>query len=168
MTESESIDGDSFFRQITAANNVLYPATEIRLPVYDGLVSAIAGSDVCSRVPLSLSGEVFTTEDLTLTPFLEGAILTVPYLRIFDGTLISAQFRVLILDEISLELVSYEFLNAALSPGLPSNFNAAGRLEIRELTVEGAVYDLTLMHVTNSDPVTFGDLEVFQHQPLFG
>ena len=100
--------------------------------------------------------------DLALKLSIDGSILTVPYIRLFDDSLVSVQFRILVLGEISLELLSFEFIDSALQPEFPSSFSSQGDLEIRMLLLQSTFHDLFLKHVENSDPVRFSDLEIVE------
>lgn len=164
IEETENLDGDNFLRQFAAVNNVIFPETEVCLPVYSDLISAATGSDVCTRLEaIDDEGSDSPTNpedlfDLTLKPSIAGSILTTPYIRLFDDSLLSAQFRVRIFEQISLELVDYEFLNQNLQPETPSFLNVQQELEIRGIEFEGTSYNLSLKFIEGSDPVSFSDL----------
>jgi hypothetical protein len=164
----ETLEESDFFRQFGTVNNVAFSDAVVCLPVFPDLISATSGSDVCSRF-VGLSDEAQEPDttpdgvfDLNLRPSIDGAIITVPYIRLFDGSLLSAQFNVLVFEQISLELISFEFISSELLPQIPSYFTAEGELQIRELALESDLYNLTLDHVVDSNPATFSDLELLK------
>lgn len=168
IEETESLEGDAFVRQFAAVNNIVFPSTELCLPVYSDLISAATGNDVCARFaaindeasdPPTNPDDLF---DLTLKPSIAGSILTAPYISLFDGSLLSAQFRVGIFEDISLELIDYEFLNPELQPEAPSFLNSQQELEIRGIQFQGTSYNLFLKFIEGSDPATFSDLVITQ------
>ncbi len=158
---ADSFDDSSFLRQFGTVNNIAFPESVVCMPIFPDLISATAGSDVCARLE-GLVPEPEQVFDLALKPSIDGSILTVPYIRLFDDSLVSVQFRILVLGEISLELLSFEFIDSALQPEFPSSFSSQGDLEIRMLLLQSTFHDLFLKHVENSDPIRFSDLEIVE------
>ena len=158
---ADSFDDSSFLRQLGTVNNIAFPESVVCMPIFPDLISAAAGSDVCARLE-GLVPEPERVFDLALKLSIDGSILTVPYIRLFDDSLVSVQFRILVLGEISLELLSFEFIDSALQPEFPSSFSSQGDLEIRMLLLQSTFHDLFLKHVENSDPVRFSDLEIVE------
>jgi len=159
VDSADNLDDSSFLRQLGTVNNIAFPESVVCMPIFPDLISAAAGSDVCARLA-GLVPEPERVFDLALKPSIDGSILTVPYIRLFDDSLLSVQFRILVLGEISLELLSFEFIDSTLQPEFPSSFSSQGDLEIRMVSLQGAFHNLFLKHVENSDPITFSDLEI--------
>ncbi|PCJ25337.1 MAG: hypothetical protein COA96_07635 [SAR86 cluster bacterium] len=165
ISDSGIISGEGYFAQLVSVNRIPYLESIACLPVFQDILSAKSGSDVCSIFDpfISLeqeiqSEQIIKTEpkiDLKLLPSITGPLLTVPFIRTSDGLLLSAQFRVGLLEQLELELITVEFLESTLQPQIESIITINNRLIVKNLEIQGSLYDLEAQIEENSDPVTF-------------
>ncbi|MCG8416162.1 MAG: hypothetical protein MI746_18240 [Pseudomonadales bacterium] len=166
-TPPELDEEENYYHEIIAVNSVLQMESADCIAVYTDLLDASIGSNVCTLVDeLLLSTDVGTGFiDLEGLPTITGNLLTVPFIRLNDSTLVSAQFQVVNFDigEPELVLLSYREINPNLIPVLQSSYNeATERLSIFGLELEEAVYDVFANLVVGSDPVTFEDVVLLE------
>ncbi len=166
-TPPELDEEENYYHEIIAVNSILQMESADCIAVYKDLLDASIGSNVCSLVDeLLLSTDVGTGFiDLEALPTITGNLLSVPFIRLNDATLISAEFQVVNFDigEPELVLLSYREINSNLMPVLPSSFNeATERLSIFSLQLEEAAYDVFANLVVDSDPVTFDDVVLLE------
>jgi len=146
------LNGDAYYHEIVAVNGIAQPESEMCLPVYANFVLANIGSSVCSSVGGLGAGAPL---DLSALPSVTGDMLSLPFLRLWDGSLINAEFRITLKGPVELELVSYTELDATLLPTYEARFDLANILNIDNLQVDTAFYDIRATYVTDSNPVRF-------------
>lgn len=166
-TPPELDEDENYYHEIIAVNSILQTESADCIAVYTDLLDASIGSNVCTLVDeLLLSTDVGTGFiDLEALPTITGNLLSVPFIRLNDSTLISAEFQVVNFDigEPELVLLSYREINPDLMPVLQSSYNeATERLTLFSLQLEEAAYDLFANLVVDSDPVTFEEVVLLE------
>ncbi len=162
-------EGRHYLHEVISINGQLQAESARCIPVFTDLVDAQAGSSVCDLVDLlaiaTETGSGFL--DLEALPTITGNIINVPFLRIAEGGLVSAQFRVVNFGEPELELISYQSLNVNLAPLVESVYHQSTlRLTIRQFELAEATYDVFFNQVHLSDPARFVDMVLLEVTPL--
>ncbi len=163
-----ALDEDStYYHEIVAVNSIPQDESAVCLPVYIDLLDALPGSGVCSVVDQLLvatdTGTGFL--DLEALPTSDGNFIDVPYLRLNDNSLITAVFQIINFGRPELELVSYEVIDAELSPAFESRFNEdTGHLSIVALSLAEAVYNVEVDLVPGSEPARFENIVLVEVQ----
>jgi hypothetical protein len=89
-----------------------------------------------------------------------GNRLSVPFIRLDDGGLISAEFQINFFDQVQFELLSYQVLDSSIVPLAEARFTDAGVLSLSNLLVGELNYDIDATLVTGSDPIKLGSLNI--------
>ncbi|MFT4814524.1 MAG: hypothetical protein ACI80L_001013 [Pseudohongiellaceae bacterium] len=155
------IDSAAYYHEVVEVNGIVQLESLVCIPVFPNFVDANAGSSVCSAVqnlpltfgPQSLAGLV---EVATVT----GNRLSVPFIRLDDGGLISAEFQINFFDQVQFELLSYQVLDSSIVPLAEARFTDAGVLSLSNLLVGELNYDIDATLVTGSDPIKLGSLNI--------
>ena len=154
-----ALNGDSYYHEIVAVNGIAQLESAMCLPVYANFVLANIGSSVCNNVQIQIPGLATGLPlDLNALPSVTGDMLALPFIRLWDGNLISAEFRITLKGPVELEMVSYAELDSALLPAYEANYDLANVLNIDNLQVDTAFYDIRATYVTDSNPVRFSGI----------
>ncbi|MFM1897715.1 MAG: hypothetical protein RLZZ385_2789 [Pseudomonadota bacterium] len=156
-----SIDGQNYYHEIVAVNGNLQAESAVCLPVFANLVLASQGSTVCQVVNDLLFSTALGSGflDLNALPTVTGNLLTIPFLRLFDGSLYSVDLRIINFGQLELEVQSVRALNSNLVPAMESTYDASDVLAIIGLDVGMTSYNLQAQLVPGSDPPRFGALQ---------
>lgn len=150
------LNGNGYYHELVTMNGMSQPESAVCLPVYANFILANAGSTVCNSV---LSGIMPIPVDLNALASVTGSMLTLPFLRLWDGSLVSANIRITLNGPLTLEFVSYTDLDPALTPVYQANYDLAGVLLISNLQVGNALYDISATYVQDSSPVRFDNIQ---------
>lgn len=165
-TQVPALDEDNhYLHEIIALNGVLQEESAHCIPIYTDLVDATVPSNVCDTVDqLAIATETGTGFlDLEALPTITGNIINVPWIRLDDGSFISAQFRVINFGVPELELLSYQSIEADLNPALESFFSdISNRLTINGISLAEAAYNLVFIMEIGTDPVRFGQMQLIE------
>ena len=153
------LGGESYYHEIVYINGIAQLESAMCLPVYANFVLANAGSNVCDSVQVLLPGVSPNVPlDLNALPSVTGSMLSLPFLRLYDGSLISAELRITLAGPVELEIVSYADLDPDLIPVYEAHYDLAGVLNIHSLAVDTAAYDIRATYVPDSNPIRFTNL----------
>lgn len=167
LEEVETLGTQGYFRESLLVNSEAAIDVGICLPIFGSLDTLLAGSDVCQHVPTvfrsidpSQAGAVNNPPVVVLTdvPSVNGSVLTLPFVRLSDGSLYQAQLRILSLQSLNLELIAATQLSSSLAPTLESTLSANNVLTVPSLTVNGVANTLSATLVVNSNPARFDNL----------
>lgn len=101
------------------------------------------------------------TIELTLLPEIIEDILTVPFVRLFDGGLVSAQFKIIEGAPNHYELIDLNYLSTFLTPTTAAAFNADGTFTLRNATIDGlGGYNMTLQLSDETEPAVFVESQI--------
>lgn len=154
------LNGDGYYHEIVAVNGSIQLESSLCLPVFANFVQANIGSNVCSNVQVQLPGVAPGVPlDLNAVPSVTGTMLSLPFLRLWDGSLISAELRITLQGPLTFEIVSYADLDSALTPLAEANYDLAGVLHINNLQVGAGFYDVTATYVQDSSPIRFAGIQ---------
>jgi hypothetical protein len=156
-------EGDNYLHEIVAINGALQNESARCIPVYTDLVDATVASSVCGVVDqLAIATETGSGFlDLEALPTITGNIINVPWLRLNDGSMVSAQFQVVNFGVPELELLSYQDINSALMPVLESSFDEVSNvLSINGISLAEAIYNLSFIRILDTEPVRFDRMEL--------
>ncbi len=153
------LDTESYYHQLVSVNNIYKAESETCIPVFTDIVDAQAGSTVCDDVEnlvldVGIGGEI----DLDALPVVSGSNISIPFLRIFDGQLISGEFDISSFSPLQLTLVSYQLLDQELLPAVESDFAEDGTLTLLEITIDDVTYTITATYQDGTDPGVFDNL----------
>lgn len=160
------LNGSSYYHELVAINGIPQLESAMCLPVFANFVDANSGSTVCSNVQVLLPGVSGGQVDLNALPTVTGSVLSVPFLRIFDGRLLSAEFRISLSGPVQFELVAFTELDSELTPAYEARFDLASVLYIDSLQVDAGLYDVRGSYVPGSDPVRFNDIQTTLLTPI--
>lgn len=158
--------GQNGFLSLALVNNQLMRDSNACFIVSENGAEQDAALDVC---PLFIAdANLFTdpTRDLdvidpALLPEITESIFTVPFVRLFDGGLVSAQFSISEGAPRSYELIDLNYLSSFLSPDTAAQFSEDGQLTIRNATIDGlGGYNLTLQLAEGSETAVFIESEI--------
>lgn len=155
------LDNATYYHEVVAINGVPQLESLACIPVFLSFVDANVGSGVCGAVaalPLTFGPQ--TPENLTRLTTVTGNRLSVPFIRLDDGGLISAEFQITFFGEVRFELLSYEVLDSTLVPNVEATFSDAGVLSLPNVLVAGINYDIAATLEPDSDPVKLGSLNI--------
>lgn len=156
------LNTDAYYHEVVAVNTIPQPESLLCIPVFSTFVEAAAGSTVCDAVaslPLDfLPGQTQAAIDELAT--VTGSMLSVPYIRLDDGGLISAEFKITNIGEVQFELLSYQVLDSSLAPLVEATFTDAGVLSLANLSVGAANYDVQATLVPDSNPLRLNSLNI--------
>lgn len=159
----ESIDhlGEKVFSLLARVNNHTIRGSQACLMVSEDATQQAAAINVCPLFTLEQDlfldpRRQFDGIDPNLLPEVAGSIFTVPFIQLFDGDLVSAQFKVSGGTSRRYELIDLNYLSSAVSPVTPSNFSEDGILTINKAIIEGlGGYSLTLRLERTATTPTF-------------
>lgn len=160
-----SVEGvsESYYQQGLAMNGLFFKESTACVPVYENFVDANAGNDVCAVLSAEEINIVGVDGlDITQSPSVNGSTIDIPFLRLFDNTLITAEFRIVDFGSLELELVEYEFIDNSVSPNLESFYSESGFLVLRGLVVGTETFNVEARIVPDSNPIRFNNVQVFQ------
>lgn len=151
----------TYYQEVVTVNGVPQVESLACLPVFLNFVDANVGSTVCSEVqnqPLSFGpqGQAALDQEATVT----GNRLSVPFIRLDDGSLISAEFQITFFGEVRFELLNYQVLDSTLVPIAEATLTDAGVLTLSNLLVDGIRYIIEATLEPGSDPVRLGALNI--------
>lgn len=97
-----------------------------------------------------------------LLPEIIESVFTVPFVRLFDGGLVSAQFRVIEGGAArSYELIDLNYLSTFLSPNTAAQFSEDGQLTINNAIIDGlSGYNMILRLADGSGAPMFVEAEI--------
>jgi hypothetical protein len=153
------IESAAYYHEVVQVNGVAQLESLVCIPVFANFVDANAGSAVCSDVqnlPLSFGPQSLAGLDSVAT--VTGNRLSVPFIRLDDGGLISAEFQITFFGEVRFELLSYQILDSTIAPFAEARFTDAGILTLDSLLVGGLNYNIEATLESGSDPIKFGSL----------
>ena len=150
------LNGNGYYHEMVTVNGMPQPESAVCLPVFANFILANTGSTVCDSV---LAGVAPTPPvDLNALPSVTGSMLSLPFLRLWDGSLISAEIRITLNGPLAFEFVSYTDLDSGLTPVYEANYDLAGVLLINNLQVGRDLYDISGTYVTDSNPIRFENI----------
>ncbi|PCJ25709.1 MAG: hypothetical protein COA96_06700 [SAR86 cluster bacterium] len=156
------LNTEAYYHELVTVNTIPQLESLVCIPVFMTFVDASAGSTVCSTVqslPLTFlpqQGQPVLDEVATVT----GTQLSIPYIRLDNGSLISAEFKITNFGEVRFELLSYQTLDSSLSPIVEAFFTDTGLLSLFNILVGGINYDIQVTLMPDSNPVTLGSLNI--------
>lgn len=154
------LNGDGYYHELVTVNSMAQLESALCLPVFANFVLANMGSAVCDSVQVQIPGvDPGVPFDLNALPTVTGSMLSLPFLRLWGGSLISAEFRITLNGPLALEIVSYADLDEILTPVYEANYDLAGVLHIDNLQVGAAFYDVTATYQEGSSPIRFTGIQ---------
>ncbi len=136
--------------------------SEFCLPFFDSAEDAQLNGSPCpsqitkSSVPDAQEySPLVISYDSSLLPQLVDDKLTVPYLRLFDGSLVSAMFEVEYGSETRLVLLEYRELDAGVVPAIESYYALNGELTLINVNNAGEELQVSAMLIESADPIQF-------------
>lgn len=155
------LNNETYYHEVVTVNGTPQLESLMCLPVFLTFVDANAGSSVCDEVQnLALSFGPLTEVSLSQVASVTGNRLSVPFIRLDDGSLISAEFQITYVGAVRFELLSYQTLDSTLTPLVEARFTDAGVLSLSNLLVNSINYDIDATLEPGSDPVTLGALNI--------
>lgn len=134
---------------------------------FDSAIHAQLALNPCPAKPASTSSLLVmplqfdaSAYDPANSPLVTGTTLTVPYLRIFDGSLVSALFEILQGDEVQLKLLDYQELDSGFQANLESEFTTQGQLILRNVKYNDSHWQLVAELLSSPEQGVFGHLTV--------
>ena len=155
------LNTEAYYHEVVTVNGFPQLESLLCIPVFQTFVDANAGSSVCGEVqnlPLTFGPQAMAGLDQVAT--VTGKRLSVPYIRLDDGSLISAEFQITFFGAVRFELLSYQLLDSALTPAVEARFTDAGVLSLTNILVGGINYDIDATLEPGSDPVKLGSLNI--------
>lgn len=155
------LDSASYYHEVVEVNGSPQLESLICIPVFPNFVDANAGSSVCNEVqnlPLTFGPQSLSGLDQVAT--VTGNQLTVPFIRLDDGSLIRAVFQITFFGEVRFELLSYQILDSAIAPFVEARFTDAGVLSLSNLLVGELNYNIDATLEPGSDPIKLGSLNI--------
>lgn len=150
--------GQQLHLQSAFVNNIFMLESRVCIPVLENRVDldefgcSFFGGNVNDETN---SQNLISNIDLSLGPIVNEAILTVPFVRLFDDGLISAQFRIIQGAARAFELIDMNFLEPQLNPVTASEFSSDEILTIPNVTIDGQLSTLVMRYVEGSEPPLF-------------
>jgi len=157
------LNTQAYYHEIVEVNRIPQLESLVCIPVFSTFVAAGAGSSVCDAVqasPLDFGPQATAIASLDDVATVTGNRLSVPFIRLEDGGLISAEFQITFFGEVRFELLSHQVLDGSLSPVAEASFTAAGILSLSNLLVGGLRYDISATLEPDTDPVKLGALSI--------
>lgn len=155
------LNSDSYYHEVVTVNDSPQLESLVCIPVFASFVDANVGSSVCSDVQnLALTFGPQSQAGLADVATVTGNRLSVPYIRLDDGGLISAEFQITYFGAVRFELLSYEILDSTIAPLAEASFTDAGVLSLQNLLVNGISYNIDATLESGSDPVKLGSLNI--------
>jgi hypothetical protein len=155
------IDSAAYYHEVVEVNDIVQLESLVCISVFPNFVDANAGSSVCSAVqnlPLTFGPQ--SLEGLAEVVTVTGNRLSVPFISLDVGGLISAEFQITLFDQVQFELLSYQVLDSSIVPLAEARFTDAGVLSLSNLLVGELNYDIDATLVTGSDPIKLGSLNI--------
>lgn len=155
------LNTQTYYHEVVAVNGIPQFESLACIPVFLNFVDANAGSTVCSEVqalPLAFGPQGQAALDLEAT--VTGNRLSVPFIRLDDGSLIGAEFQITFFGEVRFELLNYQILDNTLVPVVEATLTDAGVLTLSSLLVDGIRYNIEATLEPDSDPAGFGALVI--------
>lgn len=155
------IESAAYYHEVVEVNGIPQLESLACIPVFANFVDANEGSSVCSDVrnlPLTFGPQSLV--NLGSIASVTGNRLTVPFIRLDDGSLLSAEFQITFFGPVRFELLSYQILDSSIVPVTGARLTDAGVLTLSGLLVGGASYDIEATLELGSDPVKFGSLVI--------
>lgn len=144
-------------------------SSEFCIPFYESVTQSQSSSNPCPSVNQSVNSTnalQITLDSELLDPSLQPALndnrLTVPYLRLFDGSLVSALFEVLNGNNTRLQLLDYSQLDSSFSAHVESNYSEDGELVLHAVDNDGSNYRINARLKEPSDLFVFEVLSVME------
>lgn len=156
-----TLNTETYYHEIVEVNGIPQLESFACIPVFPSFVAANVGSSVCSAVedlPLTFGPQSLAGLDQVAT--VTGNRLSVPFIRLDNGGLISAEFQITFFGQVRFELLSYTTLDSSLAPVVEARFTDAGVLSLPNLLVGGLNYDIDATLEPGSDPVKLGSLNI--------
>lgn len=154
-----SLLGDIAYLKTAFVNNFFKPESQACTAVTENLTDAFDVT-TCELLKgfaddIAILQNPLNRIDLTLSPVINESILTVPFIRLFDGGLISAQFKIIQGAARVFRLTDMGFLEPRLNPMTVSEFSSDEMLTIPNFTIDGQQSTLVLKYVEGSVPPLF-------------
>lgn len=151
--------GQANYLQTAFVNNMFMREAQTCIPVFENLIS-FGGFNNCDTLISVVndavdSQNVLNNIDLSLGPVVSEPILTVPFIRLFDGGLISAQFRIIQGAARTFELIDMNFLEPQLNPVIASEFSSDEMLTILNVAIDGRLSTLVMKYIEGTAPPLF-------------
>jgi len=157
--EDSNLLTETTYLRTALVNRFFIPGTGICTPITQSIdnTEGFADCDFIERtVNNEFSAQVLNPNaDVSLLPQIDQSILTVPFIRLYDGGLISAQFRVIQGAKVALELVDVENLNPDLRPLSNSDYSSDGQLTLRDVQLIEGRTTLLLKLIESPDSLLF-------------
>ena len=154
-----TINGQSYYQEAVMINGVLQNESVVCLPVYANLLLASQGSNVCALLQDLSTGTGGGIIDLNALPSITGNLLTLPFVRLFDGSLYSVDLQAINYGQLELQVQGMRTLNSALLPAVESSFDDQGVLRITGLHLGSIRYDVQATYLPDTEPARFGALQ---------
>lgn len=155
------LNTQSYYHEVVEVNGSAQLESLRCIPVFANFVDATAGSSVCGEVqnlPLTFGPQ--SPASLAQVATVTGNRLSVPFIRLDDGGLVSAEFQITFFGEVRFELLAYQILDSSLVPAAEARLTDSGVLSLQNLLVGEFNYDIEATLETGSDPVAFGSLNI--------
>ncbi|MBL4574256.1 MAG: hypothetical protein JKY86_14475 [Gammaproteobacteria bacterium] len=155
------INSVGYYHEVVEVNGIPQLESLVCIPVFVNFVDANAGNSACGAVenlPLTFGPQSLAALDQVAT--VTGRRLSVPYIRLDDGSLISAEFEITFFGQVRFELLSYKILDSSLTPVAEARFTDAGVLSLLNLLVGALSYDIEATLEPGSNPVKLGSLNI--------
>jgi len=155
------INSVGYYHEVVEVNGIPQLESLVCIPVFVNFVDANGGNSACGAVgnlPLTFGPQSLAALDQVAT--VTGRRLSVPYIRLDDGSLISAEFEITFFGQVRFELLSYKILDSSLTPVVEARFTDAGVLSLLNLLVGALSYDIEATLEPGSDPVKLGSLNI--------
>lgn len=149
--------GNGYYHELVAVNGMTQPESAICLPVFANFILANIGSTVCASVLAGVAPP--PPLNLNALPSVTGSMLSLPFVRLFDGSLISAEIRITLNGPLAFEFVSITNLDSALTPVYEATYDLSGFLLINNLQVDSSLYSITANYVPDSNPIRFENIQ---------
>lgn len=160
-----SLNGNSYYHELVSVNNVVQQESVSCIPVFASIVQALIPNTVCDEANAQYFGTAAPVIDLNALPLVTGSRISVPFIRLFDGSLLAVELNVTSTGAVELQLASFAYLDSALLPAVESTYNDLGELLLRNLVIAAITYDVRASYVIDSNPITFTSMVITQTSP---
>ncbi|MEX0963869.1 MAG: hypothetical protein WDZ52_07515 [Pseudohongiellaceae bacterium] len=155
------LNNEAYYHEVVEVNGAPQLESLVCIPVFPTFVEANAGSSVCNAVQgITLGFGPQSLANLDQVATVTGRQLSVPFIRLDDGSLVSAEFQITFFGEVRFELLSYQELDSSIVPVVEASLTSVGVLSLPNLLVGGINYDIEAALEPNSNPVRFGSLNI--------
>lgn len=134
---------------------------------FDSAIHAQLALDPCLAKPADTSSLLLmplqfdsTAYDPANSPLVTGTTLSVPYLRLFDGSLVSALFEIQQGDDVQLKLLDFQELDSSFEASLESEFTKQGQLILRNVKYNDSHWQIEGELLSDPGDGVFGNLTI--------